>query len=580
MIKRLNPLKRKKEANISDFYVLDVETWGLSPKPEYLAFGIIYQPGFYRRFNNVDELELILKKRRFRNRKIFGHNIEYDLSAIWGNIFQNLDNEAVFNNKFIYCKWGKSTHFFDSYNLIPFSLAKIGKQMGFPKGKTPEKFLKTSNKGKFEIEEEDVNYCIRDCEVLYKALHNFFKVTGNIKMTIGSMSMTFFRERFLKTPIFYNQYNEKFFNSYYGGRTEAFYLGLCNANCIDLNSLYPFVMKVTKFPNPHRMKKGHNLSLQYFMRVLENYEGCAHLKVIHKNADYGFLPYKHNHRLCFPIGKLSGWWNFNEIRFALEHNVIDILDIKEFYYAPSEASIFAKFIDYIYGKRIDAGESFMEMIYKLLMNNLYGKFAQRKKTKKTYYETPPFEYIKLLNENKKWFNIQTLGKNREDIFLIEKNEKLEKSHSAIPSYASYITSAARIILLKIILENCSKIRILYSDTDSIFYEGDLEGTTVDLGKELGQWKIEDKQIIKIRGLKNYRVVEDGKTFDKIKGIPKSAKLINGKYVYRTYMKTASGIRGIKGRETGDNFEMKKKLTGRYSKRIVLKNGETQPIIIN
>lgn len=580
MLKRLNPLKRKKGANISDFYVLDIETWGLSPKPENLAFGIIYQPGYYRRFNNVVELEEILKQRRFRNRKIFGHNIEYDLSGIWGNIFQNLDPEAVFNNGFIYCKWGKSTLFFDSGNLFPhLSLEKIGKELGFPKGKTPEKFLKTSNKGKFDITEDDVNYCIRDCEVLFKALHDFFAVTGNIKMTIGSMAMTFFRERFLKKPIFYNEHNEQFFNSYYGGRTEAFYLGKCNANAIDINSLYPFVMKITKFPNPTKLKKGKKFDLQYFMRILNYYEGCARLNVIHKKHDYGFLPYKHDHRLCFPIGKLSGWWNFNEIRFALEQGAIDIIDIKEFYYSPPERSIFAEFIDYVYGKRIEQGGGFMELIYKLIMNNLYGKFAQRRKTKRTYYETPPFEYIKHLNETDQWFNVQTLGKNREDIFLIEKNHKLEKSHSAIPSYASYITSAARIMLLKIILENSQKIRILYSDTDSIFYEGDLEGTTVDLGKELGQWKIEDKKIIQIRGLKNYRVVEDGETFDKIKGIPKSAKLIKGRYVYRTYVKTFSGIRGIKGRETGDSFEMSKKLTGRYSKRIVLRNGETQPLII-
>jgi hypothetical protein len=580
MLKRLNPLKRKKGVDISDFYVIDTETWGLSPKPENLAFGIIYQPGWYRRFNNVTELETILKKRRFRNRKIFGHNIEYDLTAIWGNIFQNLDAEAVFNNKFIYCKWGKSTHFFDSMNLFPMSLEKIGKQLGYPKGETPEKFFETSNKGKFEITEQDVNYCLTDCEITYKALFNFFQVTGNIKMTIGSMAMTFFRERFLKKPIFYNEHNEQFFNSYYGGRTEAFYLGDCSANAIDINSLYPFVMKTIKFPNPTKLKKGKKHDLQYFMRILGYYEGCARLNVIHRKTDYGFLPYKHNHRLCFPVGKLSGWWNFNEIRFALEHEAIDIIDIKEFYYAPSEKSIFAEFIDYVYGKRIEQNGGFMELIYKLLMNNLYGKFAQRRKTKRTYYETPPFEYIKGLNERDEWFNIQTLGEGREDIFLIEKNLKMEKSHTAVPSYASYITSAARIMLLKIILENSQKIRILYSDTDSIFYEGDLDNTTVDLGKELGQWKIEDKKIIQIRGLKNYRVVEGGKTFDKIKGIPKSAKLINGRYVYKTYMKTFSGIRGIKGRETGDSFEMSKKLSGRYNKRKVFKDGSTEPIIIN
>jgi hypothetical protein len=575
-LKALAPIKKVGKVNIQDFYVLDCETWGLNPQPQYLAFGVIYGYNYYRTFYNYSEFIEILKQKRFRNKKIFAHNAEFDLSAIFGNIFQNMDNEAIFNSsRFIAAKWD-TINFYDSYNLLMSSVEKIGKALGYEKGKTPEKFFKSTNKG-LPITEEDIFYCKRDCEIIYKALHSLFSVTESIKMTIGSMSMNFFRTNFLKETISYNTYNEKFFESYAGGRTEAFYLGKCDAKVIDINSLYPFIMKSTVFPDPSKLNKNHNTKVSQFLRVLKYYEGVIHCKVKHKETYFGYLPVKHEFKLCFPVGTFSGWFNFNEIRFAIEQGVVEILEVFEYYYAPPMKTPFAEFIEFTYKKRLQNINNFMQLVYKFLMNNLYGKFGQRKKFKRVYYESPPFDLILEYSQKNIWFEVQTLGKDREDLFLITKNTHIEKSYTAIPSFASYITSSARLYLLQNILKNSSKIRILYCDTDSIFYEGKLNPNLIKLGDELGEWKIEDKDVKEIRGLKNYTFYKDGKKVDSIKGIPRRAKKKGNKWIYETYTRTLSGLRGINNKETGENIKVEKVLKLTYDKRTILKSGNTKPL---
>ena len=245
--------KTKKDFN---FAVFDVETWGLRPKPSHLAFGVLRykEQNFY--FENQKEFEQIVINNLPNKTYIFAHNAEFDISAVFGNIYQTVDNAAVFNNKFIFSKFFFNDNeytFADSYNLFPTSLDNIGKMLGYPKGTTPEKFKTGSiNEG---INNDDINYCIRDCEITQKALQDFFTSTGKISLTIGSASMHAFRKKYLKYDIKFNQdLTDLFFLSYFGGRTEVFKMGQCNAKVYDINSLYPYVMKKSFFPDPTSLK--------------------------------------------------------------------------------------------------------------------------------------------------------------------------------------------------------------------------------------------------------------------------------------------------------------------------------------
>ena len=99
---------------------------------------------------------------------------------------------------------------------------------------------------------------------------------------------------------------------------------------------------------------------------------------------------------------------------------------------------------------------------------------------------------------------------------------------------------------------------------------------------LGDFKKEDKTVIQINGLKNYKYINDkGKTIDVIKGISKnSVKRIDPEtkeIVFETpkYLKTKQSLRNNK--EAGQAFVMQKRLKHKYDKREVFNDGQTKPI---
>jgi len=189
----------------------------------------------------------------------------------------------------------------------------------------------------------------------------------------------------------------------------------------------------------------------------------------------------------------------------------------------------------------------------------------------------PYEIIEELEKTEQFHILKTFSEIRDDCFLITENEKFKNSFFAIPTFSSYITSEARLILLKGLLDNETN-SIVYCDTDSIFLSKSFTG---EISHLLGAWKLEEKNIIEVRGLKNYTYIDEkGKTLEAIKGVSKTAKKITkgkhkGKYESKQYFKTKESLR--RNVDAGTEKIVRKKISGKYDKRIVLANGETKPI---
>ena len=333
-----------------------------------------------------------------------------------------------------------------------------------------------------------------------------------------------------------------------------------------------------KFPNPSLLRETKiGFTVSELLEYIKKYEGLAFIEVEHFNTYFGYLPVR-DKKLLFPIGTFSGWYNFNELRFALEEKAIIIKKVFKCFFSLGMRSPFEYYIDFLYKQKSEAKNDIDRLTTKLLLNNLYGKFGQRKKFQKIYFRFPPFQQIAELSRQGEFFEIQTFGNDREDLFLIKLNKKLEYSYTAIPSYASYITSEARITLLKYLLLKSKDFNVLYCDTDSIFYEGKIP-EKIPISNKIGEFKTENKKITGIYAPKNYTV--NGKR--KIKGVPKYAKLIGydklGSEIweFQRYVKTHSGLRKIKNRKTGENYIDIKIIKNNYDKRIVLKDGSTKPI---
>ena len=554
----------------NDFFVFDVETTKLEPIEKNFVFGVIYGNDFQKVIYSVDDFKKEFISDKYKGKYIFAHNAEFDLLTIYGNIYEYLDSKAIFNGKFISAKLNNIT-FADSLNIFPASLKKVGETIGIKKFEN-EKI--SSEKLTFKnITDKDIRYCVRDCKIVYVALLRMFESIGAIKITLSSLSMYNFRNKFLAENITFSELTDEFYESYYGGRTEVFKLGKCDAKVYDINSLYPFVMSYLNFPDIRILKKETKIDVKYLHYLLKYHEGLAKISIFHKETYFGFVPLRSD-KLLFPVGYFDTVLNFNEIRFALKHGAIEILKCEYVVHAPPMQTPFKEFVDFHYNKRLDTTDSLDKLIHKLIPNSLYGRFAMRMKYQTEYYSFIPYELIEELEKTEQFHILKTFSEIREDCFLITENEKFTNSFFAVPTFSSYITSEARIILLKGLLEN-EKQKVLYCDTDSIFLEGKFTG---QISNFLGNWKLEEKKVTEIRGLKNYVYVdESGETKEAIKGVSKTAKKISkGVYESKQYFKTKEALR--RNIEAGTEKTLRKTLSGKYEKRIVLNSsGETKPI---
>jgi hypothetical protein len=568
-MKTLTKLRTKEKFFDSDFFVFDTETtpFRLNQTCEFI-FGVVYGYGYTKVIYTKKEFQDEFEKPLYHKKKVFAHNASFDLTALYGNIY-DLDKEAIFNGNFICCTNGNCM-FADSLNIFPASVAKIGEMLGKPKGKLSPEFWSLS-----EVTDKDIEYCIRDCEIVYDALLSIFETVGNVKITLASLSLDLFRRKYLKFHIDFDEKNvNMFFNSYYGGRCEAFYIGKTEACVYDINSMYPDAMYNCIFPNPKYLKRRVNIKTDVFIKtILNEFEGCALIKVNHHKTSFGFLPFRKDGKLLFPIGEFEAYYNFNEIRFALENDAIEIMEVKEVIYSVRMESIFKDFVTITYNERASCENEFRKYILKIILNALYGKFAQKINTEYIYIHdmTTEFPLIEQYKASGLLKKISIFNEFRNDCFLELSSSSTTYMNNTIPLFSSYITSHSRIKLLQNLIKY-EKNRPRYCDTDSIFFEIDPQ---IENSNLLGAWKKENKIVFEINGLKNYSYICEGKINTKIKGIPKTATLENGVYTYYNLLKTKESLR--RNIKSGTYVERKKENKGKYDKRIILETGETEPI---
>jgi hypothetical protein len=348
-------------------------------------------------------------------------------------------------------------------------------------------------------------------------------------------------------------------------------------------------MRECRFPNPKFLRCEIKVNINYGKKIIANYEGCVYAEIYHKKYWCGVLPIKQESKLLFPVGRFRGCWNFNEIRFALEQGLIEILEIDKIVYAEGMPSPFESYVDKLFELKLEAeiqGNDFWRDLYKRFANSLYGKFAQRISEETIYIEDLEKEYETILDYqlSGRFIKLSLFNATRNDAFLIVSCDNEYSLNYSIPSFASYITSFSRILLAKELIKN-EKYKPLYCDTDSIFYEIEPDQKS---SKALGEWKKENKIVTEIIALKNYKYIDFDKSPEeqhKIKGVPflkydsdgipniiETSKNI---YEYSNLSKTKESLR--RNFEPGVLTKRKKEISGKYDKRIVFSDGTTDPI---
>jgi hypothetical protein len=434
-------------------------------------------------------------------------------------------------------RFGVTLH--DTLRHWPMSVEAMGSYLGLPK---------------MERDFQSVTYCRRDTEIAWKftaqMLDRYRALDLKPGPTLPSMAMQLFEKKFYpKSFVALPQaMTDQFREGYYGGRVEVYRFNHIKGpiNHYDVNSLFPSVMRDGVFPDLD------SYSFASRSLDLDRKEGMARVTLTVPPAYYPPLPMRGDTDVVFAYGRVTGTWCFPEIRQAIEDGA-DIDTVHWGWEFPRMSTPFQAYIDYCYTQRLAAHPgSLDDVLWKLYMNSLYGKFGQRG------------EMLMIHNDR--------------EILVANKEPKA----SANVIWAAYVTALARLTLLRFLR---STSVCYYTDTDSLFTP-DILSTS----KELGALKLEGEYTgMDVKGNKVYAVEKatPGKGFTetepgvftryKAKGVKTEAAA--------DFIRTGRGVfrRPVRLRESRRQMiqpnvwlEQEKVRHAMYTKRKVHPDGTTEP----
>lgn len=482
--------------------VFDIETYKWI-YPYSVAF---YDGHTYKKFTGqtcVSDFLREIIRHKYRAFTIFAHNGgRFDFNFLIETLKKwNYDIKMIFQGsrclqiKVFHQKEGKTkerksrnaTKFSDSYSLLKFSLDKLTKDFNVKHKKL--NFMTDGKKNDYEYlyelyKKKDprfYDYIKNDVFGLYEVLKKFNNIIqekqGQMSLTIASTALKTFQHGYLnhKIKMTNRQTNDEMKQAYYGGRTEIFrmYLPDNHYYCYDINSLYPHVMFNNEFPvSPPREIK--NITLTDIKELL----GITKCKVkAPKDIYIPVLPVHHeinrNRKLIFPTGTFTGYWDNIQLKKALELGY-KIEPIKGWVFKGEK--IFKDYVHKFYDMKLKSKKDTPSyVISKLLLNSLYGKFAQRQDSEMIMKITDPkeakkYEIVGILDPDYNMYRVKCES----------------KGNFFIPQISIHVTALAQLHLYKLIEQVIAKDKIIaYCDTDSIFTD-----MKMNIGDKLGQLKLE------------------------------------------------------------------------------------------
>ena len=441
----------------------------------------------------IENLFEYLEKNEIRE-TLYAHNLTFDGLIIIENITKKKKikfNAILFKSSIYEMEiWSKKfkLKLKCSLKLFPLPLKKIGKLIGEDSEKIdfPHEFVKEDNyltyQGihprdnkiiKWNLREECIKYCIKDCKIVNKMLNIIFKeekVKEELKSrSISGLSLEVFKKIFNKKGLetCMNKENDKIIReAYFGGRCEVFGNAKEEERIFhfDFTGMYSEIMKEEFCFGKIKIEK------EIETKEIEE-PGFYEVTVISKEMKIPVLPYRNEDgKLIFPNGKWKGTYWYEEIKLFIEEGGTVEKVHKKITFEKKDKP----FIDFInYFSKLRNKSNLDNVFWKLFVNSIYGRMGMSENKEKT--EIVDIRKYRKIEKNKRIIK-EIIINNAMIITYVENREKKEiDSNVAI---AAAITSKARIKLFKAYKEVIKKEgRLLYSDTDSIFaaYKRDVSG---------------------------------------------------------------------------------------------------------
>ena len=415
-----------------------------------------------------------------------------------------------------------------SKSFFPFLLTNILYKGIFPKfeywtGITFGEYTKLLNEytGKiWNFKEESIKYCILDCVSLHEIINKFnelifsnFNVNIHIPLTLPALAMRIYKSQYMPENTIYQllgNIEKDIRQSYTGGSVDVYiphnritsFFSKIKAlfkkiYIYDANSLYPFVMANTAMP------VGKPIAFKGDIRKMEpDSYGFFYCKINSpKYLEHPILQRRiktsNGIRTIAGLGSWTGWIYSGEMDNAIKFGyTFEIIKGYKF----EKGYIFKEYVDKMYNLRLEYDKGTpMNLIAKLLMNSLYGKFAMKLETTKVdIFDTSNEFDTELLKDMMDLYGESIRDYIKLDNFIVtvrnslvhyeyNENEDMFHGFDVNIAIASAVTAGGRMWMS--IFKNNPIFNLYYSDTDSAAVDSPLPSYMV--GEGLGQFKLEN-----------------------------------------------------------------------------------------
>lgn len=406
-------------------------------------------------------------------------------------------------------KYTKVVHIYDSLKKLPFPVKRIAEAFELPILKGEIDYTAEREVGHI-LTEQELSYLRNDVEIMARALKIQLD-EGLTHMTIGADALSSFKniitlEKFKSYyPVLDSEVDADIRRAYRGGYTytnKIFQAKDVGEGLVyDVNSMYPSVMYDEYLPfgipvffdGKYEYDEHYPLFIQKIKADLSLKDD--HIPTIQCKMNMYFNGTEY-------IEETNGMLTMYVTNVDLEiikeqYNILDIQYINGYKFKAVKG-LFCSYIDkYMEMKKNNTGAK--RQLAKLMLNNLYGKFASNPKT---------LQKIPYLNEDNEVEYKTISAKDKEPVYT---------------PVGIFITSYARARIQRT-AQSIFK-RFCYCDTDSIHIVGkDIPNIDID-DKELGKWGLEST-FVRARFLRAKTYIEeypDGTINVKCAGMPDKLK---------------------------------------------------------
>ena len=474
----------------------DFETTVLESDCRVWAWSVCYVDNIEHPFYGEDIDSFLMFIAREGTAQYYFHNLAFDGRFIVDRLFRLgyehtterrpdkgqfttlVSNKGKFYQISVRFFSGVLCEFRDSLKLFPMSVRSVARAFKLPEGKGELDYGEFREAG-HHLTNEEIDYIRRDVQIVAQALA-FNLGQGLNKMTIGANAMGWFKKqfgskRFKKLfPVLTLEMDEYLRGAYRGGFTyvDPMWAGrdLFSGISVDYNSMYPSMLISKPYPvgEPLQFLGRYEADTRYPLYVQSltcsfwlKPRGIPMIQL--RNAGY----YGEHEYVEHTIDPVSITLTCVDLELLFDNYEVDVLswDGGVKFQSMHGSELFGEYVEY-WGEVKRTSKGGMRQLAKLMLNNLYGKFATHPDVTQ---KVPVFN-------------------NETQIVEWKEGEHEERDPVYLP-VGEFCTAWARDTLIRAILVN--RDRFIYCDTDSMHLRGTWEPSGIRLhDTDLCAWKVE------------------------------------------------------------------------------------------